>query len=145
LDGLRAQLAALISAGVDPIPFGFALHYSPLWEAPNQKMKDARDKLYPEFHTTALEVYGARKKLSEGGEEGGAAGAAGAAADDDDEVQDVTAVETARRAAQAQADMIEIGDEEDDEPIAARGGAGAAAGPSPRGDTMRPPKKERME
>ena len=58
------------------------------------------------------------------------------------------AAETARRAAQAQAEMIEIGDDDDDEPIMRGGGGGAAAaGPSggPSGDAMRPPKKERLE
>jgi len=133
LDALRAELSKLLSSAIDPLADAAALHYGPLWDAPNREQKEARAQLRGPFTSAALEVYGARSKLAAAIGDAPVAGAGGG--EDDDEIMDVTAAETARREAQAARERVDLtlDDDDDDLPV---------AGPSGYVPPPRPVKKE---
>jgi len=122
---LRAELSKALADAIEPLPDAAALHYGPLWETPDREQKEARAALRGAFSVDALEVYGARSKLALASGDAAAAAAILPTPGDDDDVMDVTAEETARRAAQAQKDAVDLTRDDDDEDMPIAGGCGA--------------------
>jgi hypothetical protein len=140
LDGLRKELCALLAEALAALAPTLRLQYGALWEAPERGAAEARTRLLRPCEAIALEARGARarllaamRELGAGGDDADAAGGSGAGAGgDEEEIVDVTAAVAATRAAQLEAQRVDLtaaDSDDDDGAIMPRSRAAAAAPP----------------